>query len=139
MERTGEVKAVQGEWLEIEFCRPADCEKCNACHGGQKVMNLRLKGRARVGDKVVVSLPQAVVTRASAIVYVIPLAGLLLGMLLGDKFIPLENSLGTVIGGVVGVSIPGLFLWLTERKRQQDPVWRPQLVRVIPSNIPNEN
>ena len=40
MDRTGEVKAVRGEWLEIEFCRPADCEKCNACHGGQKVMSL---------------------------------------------------------------------------------------------------
>ena len=139
MERTGEVKAVHGEWLEIEFCRPADCEKCNACHGGQKVMNLRLKGRANVGDKVVVSLPQAVVTRASAIVYVIPLAGLLLGMALGNSFIPLENSLGAVLGGIVGVSIPGLILWLTERKRQQDPIWQPKLVRVIPAKEQTDN
>ena len=133
MERTGEVKAVQGEWLEIEFCRPADCEKCNACHGGSKVMNLRIKGKANVGDKAVVSLPMNVVARASVIVYLFPLAGLLAGMLLGDRFIPLENSLGAVIGGVVGVAVPALVLWLTERRRKADPQWQPQLVRVIPA------
>lgn len=133
MDRTGEVKAVQGEWLEIEFCRPADCEKCNACHGGQKVMNLRLKGRARVGDKVVVSLPASTVTRASVIVYLIPLMGLFLGMALGNLYIPLQNSLGAILGGLIGLGIPALVLALTEKRRQSDPKWRPQLVRVIPA------
>ncbi|MBQ7850380.1 MAG: SoxR reducing system RseC family protein [Clostridia bacterium] len=132
MERTGEVKSVQGEWLEVEFCRPADCEKCNACHGGQKVMHARIRGKAHVGDKVVVSLPQSVVTRASLIVYAVPVAGLLLGMLLGDKLIPLGESVGSAIGGILGVSIPGVILWLTERKRRSDPRWEPQLIRVIP-------
>lgn len=135
MERTGEVKSVQGEWLEIEFCRPADCEKCNACHGGQKVMSLRIKGKAKVGDKAVVYLPQSAVTRASAIVYAIPAAGLFLGMLLGERLLPTGNSLGGVIGGIIGVAIPGIFLWLTERQRKNDPRWTPQLVRVIPADI----
>lgn len=133
MERTGEVKSVQGEWLEIEFCRPADCEKCNACHGGDKVMSIRLKGKANVGDKAVVSLPVSVVTRASLIVYVFPLAGLLLGMLLGDALLPMEHSLGAIIGGAVGVGIPAIILLLTEKRRQADPRWKPQLVRVIPA------
>lgn len=138
MERTGEVKSVQGEWLEIEFCRPADCEKCNACHGGQKVMSMRLKGQAKVGDKAVVYLPQATVTRASAIVYAIPLAGLMLGMLAGEALIPTDNSLGGVIGGAVGLIIPGVILWLTERRRKNDPRWTPQLVRVIPAEFTSD-
>lgn len=133
MERTGEVKAVEGEWLEIEFCRPADCEKCNACHGGNKVMNLRIRGKAKVGDKAVVYLPPSAVTQASLIAYAIPAAGLLLGILLGDKLFPTENSLGGAIGGVLGVSIPALILWLTERRRSSDPRFTPQLVRVIPA------
>ena len=137
MERTGEVKSVQGEWLEIEFCRPADCEQCNACHGGSKLMSLRLKGKANVGDKVVVSLPANVVTRASLIVYVFPLAGLLLGMLLGDKLLPMGHSLGAIIGGVIGVGVPALILLLTEKHRQSDPRWKPQLVRVIPARTEN--
>ena len=134
MERTGEVKAVSGEWLEIEFCRPADCEKCNACHGGQKVTSLRIKGRANVGDKAVVSLPASVVTRASVIVYIFPLAGLLLGMFAGNALYPSDNSLGAVLGGMVGVGIPALTLWLTEKKRAADPRWRPQLIRIIPAD-----
>jgi len=134
MDRTGEVKAVRGEWLEIEFCRPADCEKCNACHGGQKVMSLKLKGRANVGDKVVVSLPASVVTRASLIVYMVPLLGLLLGMALGNHFFPMDNSLSAVIGGMIGVGIPALILFLTEKSRQKDPRWEPQLVRIIPAS-----
>lgn len=133
MERTGEVKSVQGEWLEVEFCRPSDCEKCNACHGGQKVMHTRIRGKAQIGDRVVVSLPQAVVTRASVIVYAIPVVGLFLGMLLGDALFPTDNSLGGALGGIVGVAIPGLILYLTERRRKNDPRWVPKLVRVLPT------
>ena len=34
MEREGEVIAVQGENLVVQFCRPTDCEKCHGCMGG---------------------------------------------------------------------------------------------------------
>ena len=138
MDRTGVVKAVQGEWLEIEFCRPADCEKCNACHGGDKVMSLRLKGKASVGDKAVVSLPASVVTCASLIVYAIPLAALLLGMVAGEQLIPLKSPLGMIIGGGVGIALAAAGLMLTEKRRQADPRWQPQLVRVIPAE-PNDD
>ena len=50
MERIGEVTAVRGEYLEITFCRPSDCEKCQACQGGQKVTKLHLKGKANRHD-----------------------------------------------------------------------------------------
>lgn len=133
MERTGIVKAIHGEWLEVEFCRPTDCDKCNACHG-QKVLQIRVKGSASVGDKAVVSLPESVVTTASLIVYAIPLAGLLGGMLLGSWLIPLGNSLGAVIGGAAGLAVTAAGLWLTESRRRNNPKWHPQLVRVIPAD-----
>lgn len=132
MERTGEVKAVRGEWLDVEFCRPADCERCNACHG-QKVMQIRIKGQAQVGDMAVVSMPEGVVTSASLIVYVIPLLALLGGMALGSAVIPLGNSLGTVIGGVLGLGLAAAGILLTENRRRSNPKWHPQLVRVIPA------
>lgn len=134
MERTGEVKVVDGEWLEIEFCRPKDCEKCNACHGGTKVMNLRIKGKAKVGDKAVVYLPPSAVTTASLIAYMIPAAGLLLGIVLGDKLFPSESNVGGAIGGLIGVALPALVIFITERIRKSNPRWTPQLVRVIPAN-----
>ena len=131
MERLGEVTKVDGEWLEITFCRPSDCEKCHACMGGPTETTLRLKGEASVGDKALVSLPDHVITKASALAYAVPLAGFLIGMFAGDKWIPLEHSLGAVIGAVVGLALPLAWLYATDKKRQKDPKWTPQIIRII--------
>ncbi len=132
MERIGEVTAVDGKWLEITFCRPSDCDKCHACMGGAKTATLRLEGKARVGDRAQVSMPDSTITRASLMAYGLPLAGLLAGMFLGEAFIPLKNSLGALIGAAAGLAIPLGYLLLSERKRRNDPRWTPQLVRIIP-------
>ena len=132
MERLGEVTKVDGKWLEITFCRPSDCDKCHACMGGPQTATLRLEGKANVGDSVLVELPASTVNIASLMAYGLPLAGMLGGMLLGDKFIPLEGSLGSLIGAVVGLAIPLAYLLMTEKNRRQNPKWTPQIKRIIP-------
>ena len=132
MERLGEVTKVDGKWLEITFCRPSDCDKCHACMGGPQTATLRLEGNANVGDSVLVELPASTVNIASLMAYGLPLAGMLGGMLLGDKFIPLEGSLGSLIGAVVGLAIPLAYLLVTEKNRRQNPKWTPQIKRIIP-------
>ena len=132
MERLGEVTKVDGKRLEITFCRPSDCDKCHACMGGPQTATLRLEGKANVGDSVLVELPASTVNIASLMAYGLPLAGMLGGMLLGDKFIPLEDSLGSLIGAVVGLAIPLVYLLMTEKNRRQNPKWTPQIKRIIP-------
>lgn len=132
MERLGEVTKVDGKWLEITFCRPSDCDKCHACMGGPQTATLRLEGKANVGDSVLVELPASTVNIASLMAYGLPLAGMLGGMLLGDKFIPLEGSLGSLIGAVVGLAISLAYLLVTEKNRRQNPKWTPQIKRIIP-------
>lgn len=132
MERLGEVTKVEGKWLEITFCRPSDCEKCHACMGGDKMTTLRLEGKANVGDKALVELPASTVTQASMIAYGLPLAGMLIGMLAGDQFIPLGGSLGALIGAAVGLALPLAYLLITERRRRTDPKWTPRIKRIIP-------
>ena len=132
MERLGEVTKVDGKWLEITFCRPSDCDKCHACMGGPQTATLRLEGKANVGDSVLVELPASTVNIASLMAYGLPLAGMLGGMLLGDKFIPLEGSLGSLIGAVGGLAIPLAYLLVTEKNRRQNPKWTPQIKRIIP-------
>lgn len=131
MERLGEVTRVDGKWLEITFCRPSDCEKCHACMGGDKMTTLRLEGKANVGDKALVELPASTVTQASVIAYGLPLAGLMIGMFAGEQLIPLENSLGALIGAAVGLILPLTYLLLSERKRRTNPKWTPQIKRII--------
>ena len=134
MERLGEVTKVDGKWLEITFCRPADCEKCRACHGGQKSTVLRLKGEAKVGDYAVVSMPEDMIYRASAVAYALPLVGLVTGMMLGEALVPTVNSVGGIVGGLVGLAIPAAVIRLTEGKRQSGGKYQPELVRIIRSS-----
>lgn len=131
MDRLGEVTAVDGKWLEITFCRPSDCEKCHACLGGEKTMTVRLEGQGAVGDKALVSMPVSTITRGALLAYMLPLAGMLIGMLVGDALLPLEHSLGAVIGAGVGLGLPLLYLLATEKKRRADPRWTPQLKQVL--------
>lgn len=132
MDRLGEVTRVDGKWLEITFCRPSDCDKCHACMGGNKTTTLRLEGKANVGDKALVSMPDSTITQASLIAYGIPLAGLLIGVFAGDAIGPAENSLGALIGAGVGLALPLIILMATERSRRKNPKWSPQLKRIIP-------
>ena len=104
MERTGTITAVSGDTLEVTFCRPGDCEKCHACIGGEKKHVLLVKGEGHVGDAAVVSLPEQTIVKASALAYLLPLAGLFIGMLLGALVAPQSETAGSAIGGVIGLA-----------------------------------
>ena len=132
MQRTGEVTAVHGEMLEVTFCRPADCEKCNACHGGEKVTKLMIRGKAEVGDIAVVEMPTKTVMQASGLAYGLPLAGLMLGLATGTMLFPQNQDIAGVLCGALGLGAMVLFVHLTESKRRNDPRWKPQLIEIIP-------
>lgn len=133
MERIGEVTAVRGEWLEVTFCRPADCEKCNACHGGSKKQTvLMLKGAAQVGDAAVVEMPTGTFMHASALAYAMPLAAMLVGLFAGSAIFPKHADLAGGIGAAVGLAVSACVLVVTEKRRRADPAWQPKLTQIIP-------
>ncbi|HML46134.1 MAG TPA: SoxR reducing system RseC family protein [Clostridia bacterium] len=79
MIREGKVLEHVGDMIRVEFVRPADCGKCNACNGKQ--CRILLHGEANPGDRVEVEMPDTHMIKVSAMAYVIPLSMLLLGML----------------------------------------------------------
>ena len=86
MERMGEVVAVQGDLLVVQFCRPTDCEKCHGCMGGEAQRQLMVRGKAEIGDTAVVEMPTQKVLKASALAYAFPLLGMMAGLFLGATF-----------------------------------------------------
>lgn len=132
MQRMGEVTAIRGDLLEITFCRPSDCEKCNACHGGQQVTTILVPGQARLGDSAVVEMPTGTVVEASILAYGLPLAGLLAGAAAGAVLFPANADAAGCIGGIAGLGLMLLLVRLTESQRKKDPRWKPQLVEIIP-------
>jgi len=132
MQRIGEVTAIHGEMLEITFCRPSDCEKCNACHGGSKVMKIHLRGKANLGDGAVVEMPTKTIVQASVLAYGLPLAGLMVGLAAGTLLFPQNTDIAGVLCGAAGLGLMLLIVRITESKRRNDPRWKPQLIEIIP-------
>ena len=132
MQRIGEVTAVHGDLLEITFCRPSDCGKCNACHNANKVMQITVEGKADVGDSAVVEMPTGTVVQASVLAYGLPLAGLLLGLAAGATLFPQNADAAGVLCGALGLGLTVLIVRLTEARRRRDPRWKPQLTEIIP-------
>ena len=86
MTNKGVVTKVEGDMLTIVFERHEACGDCHACMRGSTDCSkhtVTLKGKADVGDEVVVEMDDSQVMAASAAAYLIPFAGLILGLALG--------------------------------------------------------
>lgn len=130
MQRVGEVTAVEGDILEVTFCRPADCGKCHACIGGQNKAVIRIKGKAQVGDAAVVDMPTDTVIKASLIGYILPLAGLLGGVIIGS--LTAGTDAAAAIGGLLGLAVSGGIVAIGEKKRRSGATWQPVLKQILP-------
>ena len=86
MTNKGIVKEVNGDKLTVVFERHEACGDCHACHMGSTNCakhTITIKGKADVGDEIVVEMDESHVMAASATAYMIPFAGFMLGLLAG--------------------------------------------------------
>lgn len=127
MDQTGEVIEVNDGILTVRFLRPEACERCQACSGRTHQALITIPGRAEVGDRVVVRLPEGQVAKASLLAYALPLAGLLLGLFAGWA---LGGDVPAFIGAALGLIVSFLALHISDRRMQREDKWRPQLVAV---------
>ncbi|MBO2517210.1 MAG: hypothetical protein CW338_08080 [Clostridiales bacterium] len=145
MIREGIVKESKNGMLSVCFERPEACEKCGACGGSSHTHLAQVKGEAQTGDRVAVEMPEAKVLKISVLVYAIPLAALILGLLIGCLLIG-NDIAGACIGlGLLAVSY--FMLKLIDRRIAARPEYAPQLIAVVPAqktadtaeNIETEN
>jgi positive regulator of sigma E activity len=113
----------------IRFERPDACKKCGACGTKAQTGTIDLKGECKVGDWVRVEYPEGRFLEATAIAYVVPLAGLLIGLglgwLLGNGGDP-----GMLIGALLGLGVSAGILYLVERRISGRPEWTPYIAEV---------
>jgi len=145
IEETGQVVDVQGEYAWIESERTSTCGVCNERRGcgtsvlakvfGQRKVHLRVLNRvnARVGDAVVIGIPESGLLRGSLAVYAAPLSGLFAGALAGDLlgglFFPGNPDPASIAGALAGLAA-GLF-WLKRfsQRRERDAAYQPVILR----------
>ena len=112
MVNKGVVKEVLGEELIVVFERHEACGDCHACmHGSEDCAKhtVRIKGKAEVGDLVEVEMDDSHVVAATAVAYMIPFAGMMLGLLggwaLSKVITAINGELVMAMCAVVGTAL----------------------------------
>ena len=122
IEETAQVVAAEGEFVWVETQRQNTCGGCAANKGcgtsalakvlGNKLTRVRAlnRGVAQVGDQVVIGIDEQALVRGSLAIYMVPLAGLLLGAVVGALM-----STRLLVAGeglTIGLGVVGLLLGL---------------------------
>ena len=81
-------KIISSNLAQVEIQRQGGCGKCSACKilndgtfGLETVNNIG----AKVGDMVLLEISSSNITKASALVYLLPIALLLIGYFMGER------------------------------------------------------
>lgn len=130
MVRTGFVKEKNGEQLRVCFERPEACEGCKGCAKGllPKQELLTVFGQAEVGDVVDVQMPEAQTLKASMLVYALPLALLLLG-LMGGYALGLSDGVSLLMA-LAGLALGALGARAADLRLRTRARWRPSVIGV---------
>lgn len=136
MTNKGIVTKVEGDMLTIVFERHEACGDCHACMHGSTDCNkhtVKIKGKADVGDEVVVTMDDSRVLEASATAYLIPFAGMMLGLVLGwwigGKQSAVNAELVTALFAVLGTAAAYCVMKLLDPKLAKGR-WEQKIVSV---------
>ena len=121
MVNKGVVKEVLGEELVVVFERHEACGDCHACmHGSEDCAKhtIKIKGKAEVGDIIEVEMDDSHVIAATAMAYMIPFAGLMLGLFggwaLSKVITAINGELIMAMGAVVGTAFAYVVMRILE-------------------------
>lgn len=123
---------MDGATLQVCFSRMSACGDCGMCGSGRNDAIATVKGNAQVGDSVEVEMPDAQVLKASVLTYLVPLAGLILGLVFGSLLFPGSDTGSLVMG--LGLLLVGLMLVkLLDRHLGKRQMWQPRIIAVYPA------
>ena len=96
IEETGRVLSIEDGFADVETIRTSSCTSCRARHGcgHHAIAQVSSSNRMRMGQSVVVGIPEDTLLQASVWMYLIPLLGLI-----GGAVLP------SVLGGESGIAV----------------------------------
>ncbi len=129
----------------VEVRRAEACHSCvnkGACTtlGGQtKDLTLLVENKigARAGDQVILTMDEASVIKASAVIYLLPALGLIAGALVGSKVF--LSEMASVVGCAIGLCVGLLFTKLISTGMAKKSKYMPRLTAIIGSVSTNED
>lgn len=146
---SGRVIALEDDGLWVETIRSTTCNSCGARKAcGHGLMNSVSDGKrgyirvlpgevalseCRLGDQVLISLPEEVILRGSLIAYLLPLVCMLTGAFAFTRLFAGNPDLLAAAGAVVGLVVGFGLVHLHGRRHAADPHFQPVLLKVMPA------
>ena len=141
---TGEVVKVFNRTVEIRVIPTENCGACgvkDSCHTAPRISTERLVTALdpfglKIGQRVKINLEPKNLLKASFIVFVLPLLGLLLGAFAGSFVTRTAGyrdylELGAVIGGFAGIGISVLGLRSYNKKLEKADKYYPAVIEIM--------
>jgi len=135
------VKTSTDGWAEVvtdklDAC--AECTSSRSCHSDCKSARVRTRvynsAGAHEGDTVVIYISPSSVLKSAAILYLIPVAFLLIGALLGSSVavrLGMEESGSALLFGLTGLTIGFLMVRIFSTRLKADSGLVPKIAQVI--------
>ena len=128
-------------WAEVVADRKDACDYCGAKRccvslgsGAEIVIKARNRAGAKEGDMVSIDLSSGAVLKGAAVLYLMPLAGLMLGVIIGtgvNERLGIGETIAAVAFGFAGLFLGFLVTGFTSRRMAVDGRLTPVITRVI--------
>jgi sigma-E factor negative regulatory protein RseC len=146
---TGRVVALESDSVWVETIRQSTCGTCAAQKGcGHGLINQVTDGSrsyvrvlpgkltpsdCTINDQVRISIPEEVLLRGSAVVYLIPLAAMLAGAASAVAFVNGNEDVLAAVGAVAGFALGAAFVRWHAWRHKDDSSMQPTLVEIVSS------
>lgn len=149
IEEQGRITGIQGTDAWVQTLRQGACENCKIRTGcGQRVLaelssskasQVRVNNvlQAKPGDQVLLGMGEAALLRASLLVYLVPMLGLLGGAVMADRLLGLGDA-GTAmvaLSAMLAAFFPARFY---QRRMGVAGEFQPLLLQVLDANLETE-
>ena len=136
MDRTGIIVKEMGNYSKVKLVRHTACGNCGACQLGDEQKDIMLVAKnsagAKMGDLVEVTMATDSVLSAAFIMYVIPLAGLLIGLLIGQALFN-GSDVYSALSGLVLMSLMFMMIKLNDKKFLNNYKYTAHILKVLQS------
>lgn len=141
MAEIGKVTEVKDDLVVVRLERKEACAHCRACVAGADAMDMIIeaenKCEAKEGDWVHITLDQSSFLSAVLIIYIIPLAGLLVGVTIG-YLLSNQNEAVALVTGVICTALCYLGIKMNESKFKNEKKYRPVAEEITEAPIYEE-
>jgi sigma-E factor negative regulatory protein RseC len=138
MAEIGQVTKVDKDEVVVRLFRQEACAKCGACAAGLESKDMFIHANnvceAHEDEWVEIYLEETNFLKAVGLMYGIPLLGLLFGLLIGmgvgNAYIPIYSDAVSFIFGILGAGITFLILHVNEH-RFNTKTYKPRAIRIV--------